>query len=141
MQSDVAEQTDPGKRKHALELAERNYTDVQKLPDRKRDALKPDVLSTLAWVHFRRSEFDEAGTILDLANKAAGGWQNASADTAAYMAIMYHHNERDWNAKMVLEKILRGNRAFSMRPAAFRLWDKVKDATNPAEAAPAAKTP
>ena len=136
-QTNTAEPIDPAKRKRALELAEANYRDMAKVPE----ALKPEFLSTLAWVYFRRGEFDEAGKALDLANKAVGGWVNADPDTLAYMAFMYHRSDQDWNAKTILERILRGGRAFSMQSEAFKLYDKVKDARNPAEAAPAIKTP
>ena len=99
----------------------------------------PDVLSTLGWVYFRRNEFDLAGLALDQAGKANGG-QLTNADTATYVAHILYHQDKKWPAKEILENVLKSDRAFSMRPEAKELYEKVKDAKNP-EATPAAKTP
>ncbi len=89
----------------------------------------PDALSTLGWVYFKRGEWDQAGLALDQAIKAAGGINNP--DTATYAAYILHHRERDWEAKQLLEGLVKSNRPFSMRPEAQKLYDAVKDARNP----------
>jgi tetratricopeptide (TPR) repeat protein len=136
-QSDDPAPIDLAKRKRAYDLAYANYNDRAKVPE----ALKPELLSTLAWVHFRRNEPAEADTAIKETIKAVGGLENAKPDTLTYLALMLHRGEQDWNAKIILENILKSPRAFSMRSEALKLYDKVKDAKNPAEAAPAAKSP
>ena len=124
----LVEQDDPAKKKRALAYAEGNYSANNK---------SPDALSTLGWVYFRRGEFDEAGVALEEAIKATGGNMN-NADTATYVAHILHHQDQDWQAKELLENILKSDRPFSMRPEAEKLYEKVKDAKKPADATPAA---
>ena len=116
----LVEQDDPAKKNKALTYAQINYKDNDK---------SPDALSTLGWVYFKRGEFDQAGLALDQAIKAAGGINNA--DTATYAAHILHHRERDWEAKQLLEGLVKSDRPFSMRPEAQKLYEKVKDARNP----------
>ncbi len=116
----LVEQEDPAKKDKALRYAEGNYKDNTK---------SPDALSTLGWVYFRRGEFDKAGLALDQAIKAAGGLNNP--DTATYAAYMLHHRDADWQAKDLLENILKSKKPFSMKPEAEKLYDKVKDAKKP----------
>ena len=61
-------------------------------------------------------------------------------DTATYVAHLLYHQDKKWQAKEILDTILKSDRAFSMRPEAEKLYEKVKDDKSP-EAAPAAKTP
>ncbi len=136
-QNDTSEPIDASKKKRALELAEANYRDKARVPD----SVWPEVLSTLAWVHFRRGELDEAGLAIDQAIKAVGGLMNTSPDTLTYMALILHRAEQDWNAKIILERVRRLDRAFSMKAEALKLYALVKDARNPSEAGPTAKTP
>ncbi len=123
----LVEQDDPAKKKVALAYAEGNYSANNK---------SPDALSTLGWVHFRRGEFNDARVFLEAALKATGG--NMNADTATYVAHILHHQNLDWQAKELLKSALEANRPFSMRPEAEKLYEKVKDATKPADATPAA---
>ena len=89
-----------------------------------------EALSTLGWVYFRRGEFDKAALALEQGIKATGGLNNA--DTATYWAHILHHRDRDWEAKEMLENLLKSERPFSMRPEAEELYEKVKDAKKPA---------
>ncbi len=153
----LVEQNDPAKKQRALDYAEATYR------DNKND---PDALSTLGWVHFRRNEFDQAGLFLDQAIKAidrvvkaargemdsdimrsglnmprakAIDWK-MDPDVATYVAHFLYHQDKKWQAKEILDTILETDRAFSMRPEAKDLYEKVKDEKNP-EAAPATETP
>jgi tetratricopeptide (TPR) repeat protein len=140
----LVEQNDQSKKNRALQLAEGNYRDASKsldTVDPRILAYKPDILTTLAWVYFRRGEFDQAALTLDQASKAVGGLQYASADAATYAAYMLHQKERDWDAKLILENVLKSERAFSMKPEALKLYQLVKDVKPPTQAAPAARTP
>ncbi len=154
----LVEQNDPAKRQRALACAEANYDDNNK---------NPDALSTLGWVHFRRGEFNDASRFLDRAAKAtdravkaarekemdrniliSGGLPprvqaidgKMDPDIATYVAHVLCHQDKKWQAKEILDTILKTDRAFSMRPEAEKLYEKVKDAKNP-EGEPAAKTP
>ncbi len=126
----LVEQDDGAKKKRALAYAEGNYSVSNR---------SPESLLTLGWVHFRRNEFDQAGVFLNAALEATGGKMNA--DTAAYVAHILHHQQKDWQAKEILTVALGSNRPFSMRPEAKDLYEKVKDAKSPPDATPAAKTP
>lgn len=123
----LVEQDDPAKRQRALAYAEANYRDNKN---------NPDALSTLGWVYFRRNEFDQAGLALDQAVKATNGNLN-NADTATYVAHILYHQDKKWQAKEILDSVLKNERPFSMRPEALKLFEKVKDAARPAEATPA----
>ena len=123
----LVEQSDPDKQRRALAYAEANYKDNKN---------SPDALSTLGWVYFRRNEFDQAGLALDQAIKATGG-NLTNPDTATYVAHILYHQDKKWQAKEILESILKSGRPFSMRPEAEKLYEKVKDATKPAETTPA----
>jgi len=123
----LVEQDDPAKKQRALQYAEANYRDNKN---------NPDAMSTLGWVYFRRNEFDQAGLALDQAVKATNGNLN-NADTATYVAHILYHKEMKWQAKEILDNVLKNDRPFSMRPEALKLYEKVKDATRPAETTPA----
>jgi tetratricopeptide (TPR) repeat protein len=117
----LVEQNDAAKKRRALDFAEANYR------DNKNNA---DALSTLGWVYFRRGEFDQATLALDQAVKASGG-NLTNPDTITYVAHSLHHHHREWEAKALLEEILKSDRAFSMKPEAQKLYEKVKDAKKP----------
>jgi tetratricopeptide (TPR) repeat protein len=123
----LCEQDDPDKQKKALAYAEGNYSANTK---------SPDAMSTLGWVHFRRNEFEPAAMFLKGAIDATGG--KMSADTATYVAHIYYHQKQNWEAKDLLDKILKSDQPFSMRPEAQKLFEKVKDAKQPESATPAA---
>ena len=125
----LVEQEDPAKKQRALDYAEINSNE---------NKYNTDALSTLGWVHFRRHEFDQAKLALDKAIKGSGG--KMDPDTAVYMAHVLYHQGNKWQAKEILDGILKEDRWFSMRPEAQQLYEKVKDAARPARAAPA-KTP
>ena len=124
----LVEQKDPAKRQRALGYAETNVREQEN---------NFDALSTLGWVHFRRGEFDQANVVLDKALKARNG--NLDDDTAAYVAHLLYQQDEKWQAKEVLDKLLKADRPFSMRPEAQQLYEKVKDAKQP-EAAPSTRT-
>ncbi len=128
----LVEQDDPAKKQRALTYAEINYRDQPN---------GNDASGTLAWVYFRRGAFDKAGLALDKAIKKATDPNPdlSNADSTTYVAHILHQRQRDWEAKVILEDILRSGRPFAMRPEAEQLYAKVKDAKQP-EAAPA-KTP
>jgi tetratricopeptide (TPR) repeat protein len=119
----LVEQEDPAKKQRALAYAEANYRDNKN---------NPDALSTLAWVYFRRNEFEQAGAAIEQAVKASNG--NLSNDMATYLAHILYHRDKKWEAKELLDSILKDGRPFSMRPEALKLYEKVKDAARPAEA-------
>jgi len=133
----LVEQEDTVKKQRALAYAEANYRDNKN---------NPDALSTLGWVYFRRNEFDQAGLALDQAVKATNG-NLSNADTATYVAHILYHQGREWQAKEILDNVLKNARPFSMRPEAEKLFAKVKDAKKPETVTPAvsptgpAKTP
>ncbi|MGO9112431.1 MAG: tetratricopeptide repeat protein [Thermoguttaceae bacterium] len=130
----LVEQDDSTKKNKAVTYAEANYKDNSKTPD---------ALSTLGWVYFRHGDFEKARGALDQAIKAVGGLNSNSPDLATYAAYVLHHSDRDWDAKDILESILKSDRPFSMKPEAQELYKKVKDAKKPEAVAPAAtpKTP
>jgi tetratricopeptide (TPR) repeat protein len=125
----LVEQDDPAKKQRALDFAEANYR-VNK---------GPEALSTLGWVYFRDGEFDKARLALNQAVKVTGGNLN-NADTTTYLAHVLYHQGQRYQAKKLLDNILKGDRPFSMRPEAEKLYEKVKDEKKP-EGAPAAKAP
>ena len=112
----LVEQDSQAKKQRALDYAAANLRDAKN---------NPDVLSTLGWVHFRRNEFDQAGAALDQAIKAAGSSLHDS-DTGTYWAHILHYRQQDQEAKGILESLLNNGRAFSMRPEALALYEKVK---------------
>jgi tetratricopeptide (TPR) repeat protein len=126
----LVEQDDPAKKQRALAYAEANYRDKQNIPE---------ALPTLGWVYFRRGEFDQAKFAFELAINAAGKLTNP--DAATYWAHILHHRDRDWEAKAILDEILKNDRSFSMKPEAKTLYEKVRGAKKPAETTPPAKTP
>ena len=123
----LVEQDDPAKRQRALSYAEANYRDNKN---------NPEALATLGWVYFRCNQFDQAALALDQAVKATGG-NLTNADTATYVAHILYHQDKKYQAKEILENVLKSDKPFSMRPEAEKLYEKVKDAAKPAEAAPA----
>jgi tetratricopeptide (TPR) repeat protein len=123
----LVEQDDPQKKQRAQAYADANYKDNNK---------SPDALSTLGWVYFRRGEFDQARLALGEAVKATGGNLN-NADTATYLAHILYHQDQKWQTKELLDNILKGDRPFSMRPEAEKLYEKVKDEKKPADTTPA----
>jgi tetratricopeptide (TPR) repeat protein len=125
----LVEQDASVKKQRALAYAEGNF---------RIDGNNPEVLSTLGWVYFRRGEFDRAKAALTEAIKASPGGATADADTITYFAHVLYHGDQKWQAKELLEAILNGKRAFSMRPEAQKLYERVKDTKQP-EAAGAAK--
>ena len=116
----LVEQDDSAKKQRALDYAEANARDNQN---------NADALSTLGWVHFRRGEFDQAGSALEQAVKAAGGL--VTPRMATYAAHVLHQRQQDWAAKNILENLLKIDRPFSMKPEAQRLYERVKDAKRP----------
>jgi tetratricopeptide (TPR) repeat protein len=126
----LVEQDDPQKKQLAQAYADANYKDNNQ---------SPDALSTLGWVYFRRGEFDQAKLALGEAVKATGGNLN-NADTATYLAHILYQQDQKWQTKELLDNILKGDRPFSMRHEAEKLYEKVKDEKRP-ESAPATKTP
>lgn len=122
----LVEQNDPDKRRRALTYAEANYRENKN---------SPDALSTLGWVRFRRHEFDQAGLALDQCLKATGG--TLTNDVATYLAYVLYHQDRKWQAREILEGILKSDQPFSMRPEAKELYEKVKDEKRSPEATPA----
>ena len=127
----LVEQDDPSKKARALAYAESNYS-INKN--------NPDALSTLGWVYFRRNEFDQARLALNQAIQATGG-NLTNADTATYVAHVLYHQDQKWQTKEILQSILNSKRPFFMRPEAEKLFEKVKDATRPAETNPGATPP
>jgi tetratricopeptide (TPR) repeat protein len=123
----LAEQDDPVKKKRALDYANTNYKDNQN---------SPDALSTLAWVNFRNGNLDAARLAIEGAIKAMGGNLN-NPDTATYWAYILHssNSQQDWQAKEILKAFLDSGRPFSMKKEAQDLFEKVKDAKKPADAA------
>jgi cytochrome c-type biogenesis protein CcmH/NrfG len=117
----LVEQDDPAKKQRALDYAEANC---------RVDRSNQYALSTLCWVHFRRNEFDQAASALEEAVKDGGGKLN-NFDTVAYAAYIFHQRHRDWEAKTMLEAILKSGRSFSMKPEAEKLYQVVKDARKP----------
>ncbi len=124
----LVEQDDPAKKQRAMVFAEGNYRDNNQ---------NAEFMSTLGWVYFRLGRFDQADTSLALAMKVGG---RNNPDTATYWAHCLDHRGRRWEAKEILDSVLKRDRHFSMRPQAQELYAKVKDVKNP-EAAPTAKTP
>jgi tetratricopeptide (TPR) repeat protein len=116
----LVEQDDPLKKQKALVYADNNRKDNPK---------SPDASSTLGWVYFRRGEFDLARLALDQAIQLAGGLNNA--DTATYAAHILFHQGNEWQARELLDGILKADRPFSMKKEAKELFEKVKDARNP----------
>ncbi|MGO9109364.1 MAG: hypothetical protein ACLP9L_09035 [Thermoguttaceae bacterium] len=125
----LVEQDDPAKKQLALTNAEANYRDKNS---------GPDALWTLGWVYVRRGDFDLAGLALELAVKATND-DVPNADAATYLAHVLYDQNKKWEAKEILDKVLNGDRLFSMRPEALKLYEKVKDAKK-TKAAPTAKT-
>jgi tetratricopeptide (TPR) repeat protein len=125
----LVEQDDQAKKQRALEYAEANVR------DHKHDA---DAFSTLAWVRFRRNEFDDAQAAIEQSLKANGGGVN-NADTATYQAHILHQQGKKQEASNILNRILISDRPFSMRPEAKKLYEKLRDADK-ADAAPDAET-
>jgi tetratricopeptide (TPR) repeat protein len=114
----LVEQDDPAKKQQALDYAVSNVH-VSKN--------RPDALSTLGWVRFRRNEFEQAQAALDQALKLSGGSANR-ADTSTYVAYLLDHQGKTGEAKDILDKLLKTDRPFSMRPEAQKLYEKVKNA-------------
>ena len=62
-------------------------------------------------------------------------------DTLTYLAHILEHQDKRWQAKDILEDVLKADRPpFAMRPEAKKLYEKVKDAKKP-ESTPPARTP
>lgn len=61
--------------------------------------------------------------------RATGG--KIDPNTVAYVAHILHNRQQDWEAKAILENILKSGQSFSMKPEAERLYEKVKDAKEP----------
>ena len=80
----------------------------------------------MAWVYFKCGEFDLAQVAIDQAIKAGGRLDNP--DTATYAAHLLYQQGKEWDAKQLLENLLKNDRPFSMRPEAKKLYEKVKDA-------------
>jgi tetratricopeptide (TPR) repeat protein len=117
----LCEQDD--KTQRALDFAVDNYRNNQS---------SPDALSTLGWVYFKRGDFDQAERCLNMAIKLTGGRVSTETlDTLAYWAHFEEHANHNWNAKVLLEGILKNDRPFSMRPEALKLYEKVKNAKKP----------
>ena len=78
-----------------------------------------EALSTLGWVHYRRGEFDQARIALEEAIRAASGITDP--DLATYYGHILHHNQQSWQAKNILEDVLKNDRYFAMsrRPRSF----------------------
>lgn len=127
----LVEQKDQAKKDRALGYAEANLRD---------DPNNAEMLSTMGWVRFRRNEFDEAAQALELsvkatdqATKAAG--KNTDLDTPTYRAYVLDRQGKKWQAKEILESVLKTDRPFSMKPEAQELYEKVKNAKRPEAAA------
>jgi len=118
----VEQKDDTNKQDRALAFAKGNY-------DSNKTA---DALSTLGWVYFRRGEFESARSVLQEVIKQVGGLNNS--DTATYWAHILHHAGKDWEAKELLDNILKQDQPFPMRREAEELYKKVKEAKKPTEA-------
>ena len=118
----LCEQNDDAKKARALEYANANYQAYQK---------NADAASTLGWVLYKLKDLDRAE--LALRQAAQGG--NLSADTAYYIAQISYDRGRKWDAKVLLEAVLKSGRPFSMRKEASELYEKVKNEQAPAPAA------
>ena len=117
----LVEQKDPDKRRRALAYAEANYRD---------NNMSPDASSTLAWVYYRRGEFEQARSALDTCLKISVG-RPIDPDTATTSAYILYSEGEKWQAKETLESVLNCDRPFAMRPEAKELYEKVKDAQKP----------
>ena len=125
----LVEQEDPTKKAKALAYADENYR-----ANNGANNNNADVLSTLGWVYFRCNHMDQAGMALDGAIKALGGNVLANPDTATYVAHVLYHKDQKYQAKQILENVLKNERPFSMKKEAQTLYEKVKDTPAPASA-------
>ena len=124
----LVEQEDPTKKAKALAYADENTAPIT-APNN-----NPDVLSTLVWVCFRCNHHRPPGRMaLDGAIKALGGNVLANPDTATYVAHVLYHKDQKYQAKQILENVLKNERPFSMKKEAQALYEKVKDTPAPAK--------
>jgi tetratricopeptide (TPR) repeat protein len=117
----LVEQKDPAKKAKALEIALASY---------KKDKKNVHVLTTLSWVYFRKGDFDRASSTMEELLRDAGG-QVTDPDALTCLAHVLDHNGLNSSAKQILQPTLNEHGAFSMRPEAVELYEKVKDAKGP----------
>ena len=88
----------------------------------------PVALSTLGWVYYRLGKFDLADKVFLMAVKAFEKAKTpVDPDTITYAAHLLVQQGRDSEAKEVLQKLVKSDRKFPMRPEAMALFEKVKD--------------
>jgi tetratricopeptide (TPR) repeat protein len=124
----LAESDDPIKKNRALEYAKSNYENNKN---------NPETIATLLWVCFKLNQFQNAEMLFEQLNKAVGG-NYSNPDHITYVAYILHHQGKDWDAKNLLEELLKMDRPYMMKPEAKDLYERVKNTPKPAEAA---KTP
>jgi tetratricopeptide (TPR) repeat protein len=122
----LIEQNDPRKQNRALDYALGNY-------QANKDNI--EAASTLSWVYFKLDKFDLASTVMDAVLRATNG-NITNPDTAFYLTKILCQNDNGKNgfkakAKDILKTFLDSGRSFSMKPEAIKLYESVKDATEP----------
>jgi tetratricopeptide (TPR) repeat protein len=117
----LCEQNDDSKLRRAAEYANANYQQNQK---------SADAASTLGWVLYKAKDLQRA----DQALRQAASTGQLSADTAYYLAQISYDLGRKWDAKVLVDAVLKTGRPFSMRKEATELSEKVKNEQPPAPA-------
>ena len=98
-----AEQDD--KKQAAYEHAFLNYQ-ANKDNDRAVEAA-----STMMWVYFKRDEFDKATDAMKFVLQKTGG-NVTNPDTITYLAYILNHNGNKFQAKVLLDGLLKSERPF-----------------------------
>jgi uncharacterized protein HemY len=122
----AAQDKDTAKLVRALTLAMANY---RERPN------SVDVLSTLGWVYIKRGDYDQAKLVFDKIYEGTG--RRVDLDTATGRAFVLDHDQKKWDAKVLLEAILKSGQPFSLRPQAERLLKTLQDVKPPETARPA----
>ena len=125
----LVEQDEQRKKDRALDLAYSNYQNNKD----NNNAL--DAASTLSWVYFKLGKYDLASAAMDAVLRATKG-NVSNPDMATYLAhILYHndngHNGFKYQAKQLLDQIIKTNKPFSMKQEAEALYKLVKDEKAP----------
>lgn len=108
----LAEQGDSSKKNRAIQIAEVNARQYQKLAE---------ALSTLGWIYYRSGRLDEAEKAL--AASVSGG--QATADTAFYLAQVFSEKGKTEEAIRLVKASLESKGPFLFRNEAKQLQDKL----------------
>lgn len=120
----LVDQPDESKQGRALAVAEANWKDHQTSP------AAPTAAATLGWVYYRLGRPEDAQRMLQIAMQAGRG--NISGDTAYYMSKLLIDNNRQDDAKKLLEETLKGKGPFPYRTECQDLLSQISSATPPA---------